>query len=244
MISIITITYKDFIGLEDTLKSINDQDYNDFEHLIIDGGEDALFIRNLKSFNPKSKLISEKDNGIYDAMNKGGFLANGDYILYMNSGDTFYDNKSLGVLASNIKMGDIIVGAYQAKYGKTYKYSRFINKPLDFSRGMPFCTQSALISKNTFLSINGFSTEYKILSDWLFFWTCSDNKLEFIILDEIISIFDKSGVSSKGNLNRLFKEKRTILKIKNKSTTLLFIQYLKSIIKSFMPSKILHIYRR
>ena len=97
-ISIVTVTYNNLIGLKKTIQSIENQSCGDFEYIIIDGlSNDGTreFIAEKKE-TLKHKLqhflfISEIDNGIYDAMNKGTRYAGNDYILFLNAGDTFYD---------------------------------------------------------------------------------------------------------------------------------------------------------
>ncbi|EGR3451430.1 glycosyltransferase, partial [Vibrio parahaemolyticus] len=87
MISIVVVTYNDLFGLNKTIESLNEQivsDKNDFEVVIVDGGtKDFPSIIEAKF---KTIIVSEKDNGIYDAMNKGVRLSSGDSIIFMNGG--------------------------------------------------------------------------------------------------------------------------------------------------------------
>ncbi len=91
-ISIITATYNSAATVKDTLQSVSSQDYNDIEHLVIDGisSDDTLDI--VRDYPHISKIVSEKDNGIYDAMNKGIALATGDVTGILNSDDIYYSN--------------------------------------------------------------------------------------------------------------------------------------------------------
>ena len=96
LISIITINFNDKIGLQRTFDSVFAQDFNDFEYIVIDGGSNDGSKELIEENTDKiSYWISEPDKGIYNAMNKGIKVANGEYLLFLNSGDKFYNKKSL-----------------------------------------------------------------------------------------------------------------------------------------------------
>ena len=104
IISIVTITYNAEKVLQRTLESVRSQTYKDIEHLIIDGAstDDTLDIVRSYELGVTSyevRVVSEPDRGIYDAMNKGLWLATGDYIVFMNAGDTFHDDRTLEQVA-------------------------------------------------------------------------------------------------------------------------------------------------
>ncbi|EKD4816644.1 glycosyltransferase, partial [Escherichia albertii] len=92
IITIITINYNNAEGLAKTIASIDKQTNKEFEYLIIDGGSDDNSVEHAKKSVMCSRIISEKDNGIYDAMNKGAYLAKGEYIIFINSGDELRKN--------------------------------------------------------------------------------------------------------------------------------------------------------
>ena len=95
-ISIITVVYNGQALIERTIKSVLSQEYTSIEYIVIDGAssDSTLFI--LEQHKSKiAQIVSEKDKGIYDAMNKGLKLASGDYVLFLNAGDEFYSNKTL-----------------------------------------------------------------------------------------------------------------------------------------------------
>jgi glycosyltransferase involved in cell wall biosynthesis len=91
VLSVITVVYKNAKDIERTMLSVLNQTYPNIEYIIIDGlsNDGTLGVIN-KHKTKIAKLVSEKDNGIYDAMNKGLATAKGDYVLFMNSGDEFY----------------------------------------------------------------------------------------------------------------------------------------------------------
>ena len=94
-ISIITICFNSQDSIKKTIESIKCQTYSDFEYIIIDGGSSDNTIDIIKQYNFVDKFISEPDEGIYEAFNKGINIANGEIIGFLNSDDTFYDENSL-----------------------------------------------------------------------------------------------------------------------------------------------------
>ena len=103
-VSIITVVYNNFATIEEAIKSIKSQLYNNIEHIIIDGGstDGTLDIIN-KYKNDINIFISEKDNGIYDAMNKGINLSTGNIIGILNSDDIYFDNKVISKVVDCFK---------------------------------------------------------------------------------------------------------------------------------------------
>lgn len=106
-ISIITATYNSGKTLRDTIESVLNQTYCDFEHLIIDGGSKDNTLEIIKEYEPKYngrlRWISEPDRGLYDAMNKGIGMASGDVVGILNSDDFFTSNKILEILTSALE---------------------------------------------------------------------------------------------------------------------------------------------
>ena len=94
-VSIITISYNSSKTIAKTLRSVLDQKANNIEHIIIDGKSSDNTLEICKKFSHISKIISEKDKGVYDAFNKGLKFATGEIIGFLNSDDTFYNEESL-----------------------------------------------------------------------------------------------------------------------------------------------------
>ena len=92
VLSVITVVYNNVNDIERTMLSVLNQTYRHIEYIIVDGHSKDGTLETIKRYeNRLARLISEKDSGIYDAMNKGLAAATGDYVLFMNSGDEFYD---------------------------------------------------------------------------------------------------------------------------------------------------------
>ena len=116
ILSVITINYNNYSGLQKTIESVINQTNKKFEYLIIDGGSYDESIAIIESHSNKINYwISEIDNGIYDAMNKGILNSNGDYVLFLNSGDTFYNNNVVEHFYNYIQTNcsEIIYGSSQ-----------------------------------------------------------------------------------------------------------------------------------
>lgn len=170
--TIVTCTYNATNVLQRTLDSVMGQAYPHVEHIIIDGvsGDETLAMA--ERYKRKSNasgtghsviLLSQRDNGLYDAMNKGIKMATADYILFLNAGDVFPSRDTLSVVASTIKGGEALPGVL---YGDTdivningkFLRHRRLSPPLNlswrsFKRGMLVCHQAfyanANISKRT-----------------------------------------------------------------------------------------------
>ena len=109
--SIITVNYNNKDGLRKTIESVIHQTFRDFEFIVIDGGSTDGSAEVLKEYDAQIDYwVSEPDNGVYYAMNKGTRQAHGDYLNFMNSGDCLYDEKVLEHLSAKGLSADIIVG--------------------------------------------------------------------------------------------------------------------------------------
>ena len=109
--SIITINYNNADGLDHTIESVISQSCADYEFIIIDGGSTDNSIDVIRKSEDKIDYwVSEKDAGIYNAMNKGASCAHGDYCIFMNSGDCFYNRAVLETINNCNSDADIIVG--------------------------------------------------------------------------------------------------------------------------------------
>jgi glycosyltransferase involved in cell wall biosynthesis len=110
-LTIITIVFNDAKHIERTMLSVLGQKYANIEYIIIDGLSTDGTLEIIKKYSGRiSKLVSEKDEGIYDAMNKGLALVTGDYVLFMNSGDEFYDSNTVGNVFASADDADIYYG--------------------------------------------------------------------------------------------------------------------------------------
>ena len=215
-ISIITINYNDITGLKRTLKSVREQTVNDFEHIIIDGnssdGSKELIQKTKDNY---SYWVSEPDKGIYDAMNKGIAQASGNYVLFLNSGDTLYKNyiihKVQPYLDNNtsIVYGDLsIIGDDRPDFIHHYPRKLDFNFFKNTSLGHP----ATFIKKELFDLYGIYRTDLKIVSDWAFFLkTICVEKVSYKKIDVIISNFYEGGIST--TVNNVAKHNSEIKKV-------------------------------
>lgn len=154
LISIITITYNAEKELPATIESVLNQNYKNFEHLIIDGASTDNTLEIARS-NPDARIISEKDRGLYDAMNKGIKNARGRYLLFLNAGDTFRDSETLSLYADkaeknyDIIFADTMIVDEQRNDIAPRHYSAPEHLTTQsFSKGMLVCHQAFMVKKD------------------------------------------------------------------------------------------------
>jgi glycosyltransferase involved in cell wall biosynthesis len=110
-LSVVTIVYNNVRDIERTMQSVLGQTYTNIEYIVVDGLSNDGTLDIIHKYDSRiSKLISEKDNGIYDAMNKGLAAATGDYVMFMNSGDEFYDAGTVAAVFASANDADIYYG--------------------------------------------------------------------------------------------------------------------------------------
>ena len=166
MVSVITITYNNFMELKSTLDSIPDKDY--IESVVINGGNDPKTIEFLKNY--EGKVISEKDNGIADAFNKGIANASGDYIMFLNSGDILIDSGYIGKAAEILLENSEISFVHSNIIFHDRIGGEIFMRPQmkSVGRGQPFFHPTMIVRKKCFDEIGGFNTTYKIGMDFDF----------------------------------------------------------------------------
>lgn len=172
-LTVITIVFNAENQIEKTIRSVISQKYSDLEYLVIDGKSKDKTLEIINRYSSKiSKIISEPDKGIYDAMNKGIATANGEWILFMNAGDTFCNPDVLEKLEMEKVKDDVSVvyGDSISVYGQDHFY--FPAKNLETLRysGMAFCHQAVFVRRSVLLS-HPFDLSYKMLADYNLFRT-------------------------------------------------------------------------
>jgi len=217
IISIITICLNNE-DLEKTIDSVLAQTHQDYEYWIIDGAStnpDTIAAINKYANNNQVNIISEKDNGIYDAMNKGIKLSIGEYLIFLNAGDYFYSNDSLNQFSAQHKNEEIVYGNLQVispestwikEYPSKLSFSYFLEDTLPHP--------ASFIKRSVFEITGLYKTNMLISADWALFINaiCSKN-LSYRHLNCIISSFNNVGISSlPQNQDLIFAEKREYLK--------------------------------
>lgn len=210
--SIITINYNNKDGLRKTIGSVVSQSYKDFEYIVIDGGSTDGSTEIIKEHTKHIDYwVSEQDRGIYHAMNKGIAKAQGEYCLFLNSGDCFYDNGVLDRVNTQNYNEDIFVGKVVTMETKQQIFlppSCEISLYHLYSGTIPH--QGAFI-RTELLTKHPYDESLKITSDWKFFVQAIiiDN-CSFRYIDEFVSQFDMEGIST-SNPEQTWKEKNQVL---------------------------------
>lgn len=209
-VSVITVVYNGVFDIEKTIHSVIGQKYDDYEYIIIDGGStDGTIDRILKYKNDINQFISEPDNGIYNAMNKGIRMAKGEYCIFMNAGDMFAHSKSLQE-ASNYFSGivDILTGnEISTKKGKLVNY---VSAPqiitLDFLYKSSISHQASFIKRELLLEYP-YDEKLRLVSDWKF-WiqTLILENMKYQSIDVDVCIFNHDGATF--NQKQLGREER------------------------------------
>lgn len=215
MISIVTITFNNFKELERTYQSIGEENLrsSDLEWIVINGGT----CQQTKNFLKENKIIhiSESDAGIYDAYNKGIKLAKGEFITFLNSGDTLIDKRYYTNAFKWLQQGFDILHS-DILFGKEPQSAKRlgIKSSSNPGKGIPFLTPSTIIKKSLFNELGAFSLKYRISSDYEWFLRVFNENVKIKKLSSTPILMDDSGIS-KTQEKRSLEECRLAL-IENK----------------------------
>lgn len=217
-LSVITICFNEK-QIRRTCESIVSQTWQDFEWIVIDGGSTDGTLDILAEYKERiDTLVSEKDNGIYDAMNKGIKLAKGEWLSFMNGGDSFY---SADVLEKTFGSGQNITAG--VLYGSTYtpekEKFRKVPKKLrrDFFIGSNINHQSTFIKRSLFDKYGCYDDSMKIAADfdkWCRFM-CSGEKFQY--LDFCVAANDLLGISSNAKYQEIQEKEHDLALRRNYS---------------------------
>lgn len=246
LISIITVVLNNEKYLQECLDSLHIQKYKNYEHLIIDGGSlDKTIDIIKKNENRIDYWISKKDEGIYDAFNKGMAEAKGEYIGFLNSDDIFYSENTLNYVVDTFKKNkdlDFIYGPVKKHWALLHGY-----KPWKIYFTWGFYTSHStgfFIKKASAKIVGNYNLKYKYSSDYdYFFRMIVKKKLKGtgVSKDKIFGIFRRGGFSSSVKFLDHFKEEITIRNDNNQNKVLILliiiyksIRHLKKIIKEII----------
>lgn len=205
-ISIITITYNSAATVEDTIKSVVMQDYPEIEYLIIDGKSKDKTLEIVNQYKDKiSKVISEKDKGLYDALNKGIQHATGDVIGMLHSDDLYANEKVISQIAETFKKRPDAEGVYADlvfvnrndtnKIMRTWESGEY--QEGDFLRGWMPPHPTFFVRKECYEKFGGFNTELKLSADYeLMLRLIHKNNIKLAYLNETIVKMRMGGVSN------------------------------------------------
>ena len=214
LFSIITINYNNAEGLEKTINSVLTQQFLNYEYIVIDGNSSDNSVELLKKFSDHiSFYISEPDKGVYDALNKGIQKANGEYLIFMNSGDRFYSDMALNIYynAINNESADVYYGDSLGifKDGRECLIQQPESLDLNFWLLNSLNHQSTAISRSLFNEYGMYDDKLKIVSDWKWFFNIFINHgKKFLKVSKILSHYDMHGISTDTNWAKLHVQER------------------------------------
>ena len=201
VLSIVTVCYNNSQGLSRTLASVLPQkSCQNFEHIIIDGGSIDGSADVIQKYAENSsydvKWVSERDFGIYNAMNKGIDMSQGDYIIFLNGGDYFANDFVIDLFCSNIGEYDLLSGyVIEDVSGQKIAFPEGHNPLISLLwHNLPH--QALFIRKTLFFKIGHYSEDIKILSDYEFNIKAIKNHYRLKVINEQISFVEPNGISS------------------------------------------------
>jgi glycosyltransferase involved in cell wall biosynthesis len=246
-ISIITVTYNSAATLAHTLESVNNQDYTDIEHILVDGGSTDETVTIIQSFPHVAKWVSEKDNGLYDAINKGIRMATGDVIGILNSDDFFPGNHIISLIAQAFKQNSI-----EAVYGdiafvrpgrlekiiRLYSSKKFT--PRRFGFGYMPAHPSFYVRRNCYEQHGVYKLDYTIAADYeLLMRFIFRQRIRYYYIPEILVYMRTGGVSNKNFMSRYTLNKEIIKACKENGVqtnmALLSLKYLNKVFEYIKP---------
>lgn len=216
LISVVTVSYNAATTIEQTILSVLNQTYDNVEYIIIDGGSTDGTVDIIKKYADKiAYWVSEPDNGIYDAMNKGVLASTGEWLIFMNAGDTFFNenvlekmvkhlNDKFRILRGNIIRIYNLIGVKSC--GVTSQQPDLIDM---FDN--TFHHQACLIQRSLFIDFGLYSTDFRLVSDWKFFFDCTIlHHVPSRYVDVTVAKFQMDGASSRG-VQKCADERRSYL---------------------------------
>lgn len=194
-ISVVTVCYNSVNTIENTIKSVINQKQCDIEYIIVDGGSVDGTLSIIEKYDKHiDKWISEKDNGIYDAMNKAIRMVDGDWIIFLNSDDVFYDNNVLNRVENylydthTIYYGNVITNPFHEGLDGSYNKWRLSICNI--------CHQAIFYPIAVFRKYS-YQMRYKLYADWHLNIRCmGDKEFKFEHIQQVVSVFSTTGMSA------------------------------------------------
>lgn len=207
LITVVTVVYNGAEFLEETIKSVIEQTYDNVEYIIVDGGSTDGTLDIIQRYEDAIDYwVSEPDKGIYDAMNKGIDLGSGCWLNFMNAGDMFFSAEVLCHIftGSNYSSCTVLYGSTEVRYGNYCRISK-AGECSDLKKGSQFCHQSAIINLK-YHKVNKYSLMFKIASDFNFFYKAFLSERDFCMLGVIVSSVTAGGISDEKRIESLLEQ--------------------------------------
>lgn len=203
LFSIITVTYNAAATLPPTLKSVREQTCRLYEYIIIDGASKDETVRLANESGIQSlNLISEPDRGLYDAMNKGLGVANGDYVIFLNAGDSFHSKDTLQQIADAIMDNDYpgivygqtqIVDSARNRIGDRHLTAPSVLTLDSFKNGMVVCHQAFIVLRKL---VDNYDTRYRYSADYEWCIRCLQRSHRNYYVDGLLIDYLSEGMTT------------------------------------------------
>ncbi|NRA15614.1 MAG: glycosyltransferase [Oceanospirillaceae bacterium] len=216
LITIITVVYNNVGVIESTINNLLSQTYANVEYIVVDGGSIDGTLDVICSYEDKiDYFISEKDHGIYDAMNKALNKATGEWVYFLNCGDVFYDDNVLSLVNEHLSGDEPIVHfncSVKDNEGNEVNVRRFPSLPEHLRKWPCVQHQSVFCRRSILKELGGFDISLKLLADYDFFVRAYLRGASFKTFPEFkISVYNSEGVSADPtNISLLRREVKTI----------------------------------
>jgi glycosyltransferase involved in cell wall biosynthesis len=215
VLSIITVVFNASKTIESTIQSVLGQTYLEIEFIVIDGESTDNTLSIIKTYqNEIDLLVSEPDQGIYDAMNKGIKKASGNWLLFLNAGDHFYDDHTIERFIKFLERNrsyELIFGDVLIIERDGTEYIGHLENSVPFLIRKMICHQCIFYSKEIFSQIGLFDTRYRLSADFEHLLRVKYGGLRIAKIPEIIARYKLDGISAeKKNISAIWKERLEI----------------------------------
>lgn len=251
-VSVITVVFNGKDTIEQTILSVLNQTYRNIEYIVVDGGSTDGTINILKKYSRKLFFISEKDDGIYDAMNKGIGLAHGDIIGIINS-DDWYERDAIESIVNKFKENeklDIICGDILLhRKLKGNLYTKICSSDPSYEamrKTMSIYHPTVFVKKEYYMKNGMFDSYFKIAADYDFLLRSIKLKAKILYIPKVLAHFRTGGVSSGWTFSGVIKgaEVRRKNHVEKHYQLIYFIiEFLKCSFVAVFPKPLIDLYR-
>ena len=227
LVSVVTVVRNGVNSIEQTIQSVLAQAFDNIEYIIVDGGSTDGTVDIIRKYGDKiTYWVSEPDNGIYDAMNKGIALATGDWIIFMNAGDLFYrDDVVATIFGRGEVTADIFYGDHEVVYDSNHSTIKKADRVKNLWKGMMFCHQSSFV-KTALMKRHNFNTQYKIAADFEVLYSLFLSGCIFHYTGIVIASVAADGLSGENTLQTVKEQWMVVRSLSNGIFKNFFYTYL------------------
>jgi len=232
LVTVITITLNAEDHIERTIQSVIDQSYDSIEYIIIDGGSSDKTVEIIKKYeNQIDYWLSEPDNGISQAFNKGIDISTGSWICFLNAGDAFITNNIIKEVSGFFQDNYVITGF--AKFGQKKIPKRLLKNSDKIHAKSMISHQASWVNREVFQNVGYFDEDFKVRMDYDF-WLRALQEYNFMFIDSILVDYDIKGISGKELISFYYEECRANRKNIKNSFYINGISILKYVLKKLV----------